>query len=62
MVCRRCGYAYYGKATPELSERYRPSPFGYGAYRCIGADGHRFDGGAVCANRPVCSDRLETVV
>ncbi|HYD31648.1 MAG TPA: recombinase family protein [Azospirillaceae bacterium] len=62
VVCRRCGYAYYGKATPGLSERYRPSPFGYGAYRCIGTDGHRFDGGAVCANRPVRSDRLETAV
>ena len=62
MVCRRCGYAYYGKATPGLAERHRPGAFGYGAYRCIGSDGHRFDGTAVCANRPVRSDRLERAV
>src|SRR4051794_29634656 len=62
VVCRRCGYAYYGKATPGLAERHRPGAFGYGAYRCIGSDGHRFDGKAVCANRPVRSDRLERVV
>src|SRR5918998_6300959 len=61
-VCRRCGYAYYGKATPGLAERHRPGVFGYGAYRCIGSDGHRFDGKAVCGNRPVRSDRLERVV
>src|SRR5215203_4517289 len=62
VVCRRCGYAYYGKATPGLAERYRPGLFGYGAYRCIGSDGHRFDGQAVCTNRPVRSDRLERMV
>ena len=62
VVCRRCGYAYYGKATPGLAERHRPGPFGYGAYRCIGSDGHRFDGQAVCTNRPVRSDRLECAV
>ena len=62
VVCRRCGYAYYGKATPGLSERHRPGAFGYGAYRCIGSDGHRFDGAAVCANRPVRRDRLERAV
>ena len=62
VVCRRCGYAYYGKATPGLAECHRPGAFGYGAYRCIGSDGHRFDGKAVCTNRPVRSDRLERVV
>jgi site-specific DNA recombinase len=62
VVCRRCGYAYYGKATPGLAERHRPGPFGYGAYRCIGSDGHRFDGRAVCSNRPVRSDHLERAV
>src|ERR1700709_2237553 len=62
VVCRRCGYAYYGKSTPGLAERHRPSPFGYGAYRCIGSDGHRFQGKPVCTNRPVRSDRLERTV
>jgi site-specific DNA recombinase len=62
VVCRRCGDAYYGKATPGLAERHRPGLFGYGAYRCIGSDGHRFDGQAVCTNRPVRSNHLEGAV
>ena len=62
VVCRRCGYAYCGKSTPGLAERHRPGPFGYGAYRCIGSDGHRFDGEKVCTNRPVRSDRVERAV
>jgi site-specific DNA recombinase len=31
-------------------------------YRCTGADGHRFNGKAVCNNGPVRSDQLERVV
>jgi len=31
-------------------------------YRCIGADGYRFSGKAVCNNRPVRGDQLEQVV
>ena len=31
-------------------------------YRCTGADGHRFNGKAVCNNGPVRSDQLEGVV
>lgn len=62
VVCRRCGYAYCGTSTSGLAERHRPSPFGYGAYRCVGSDSHRFDGKPVCTNRPVRSDRLEHTV
>ncbi len=40
----------------------RSTTFGYGAYRCIGSDGHRFDGKPVCTNRPVRSDRLKRAV
>lgn len=37
-------------------------PFEYGAYRCIGNDGLRFDGKAVCTNGLVRSDRLDRTV
>ncbi len=59
-VCRRCGYAYYGKMTPGLKwDRARSrDPH----YRCIGSDGYRFGGSAVCDNRPVRGDRLEQAV
>jgi site-specific DNA recombinase len=59
-VCRRCGYAYYGKTLPK-SSRDR-SKGEYRQYRCTGADGHRFGGTAVCSNRSVRSDHLEQAV
>ena len=59
-VCRRCGYAYYGKTAPR-SRAYDPAnTLRY--YRCTGADGCRFNGKAVCQNRPVRGDQLEQVV
>jgi site-specific DNA recombinase len=59
-VCRRCGYAYYGKTAPRSKvDRSRGE---YRHYRCIGADGHRFGGRAVCDNRPIRADRLEEAV
>lgn len=59
-VCRRCGYAYYGKTAPR-SRKYDPmNALHY--YRCIGADSYRFSGTAVCNNRPVRGDQLEQVV
>jgi len=59
-VCQRCGYAYYGKTAPR-SRKYDPmNALHY--YRCIGADGYRFSGKAVCNNRPVRGDQLEQVV
>jgi site-specific DNA recombinase len=59
-VCRRCGYAYYGKTAPR-SRKYDPmNALRY--YRCTGADGYRFSGKAVCNNGPVRSDQLEQVV
>src|SRR5215210_2648297 len=50
------------RPRPGLRSAIAPGLFGYGAYRCIGSDGHRFDGQAVCTNRPVRSDRLERAV
>src|SRR4051812_22248674 len=69
MACHSFGGEVEVSNTPTI-RRLIPSrrhqlpriPLGYGAYRCIGSDGHRFDGKAVCANRPVRSDRLERVV
>ena len=59
-VCRRCGYAYYGKAAPR--SKRDPSQGEYRHYRCIGTDGCRFGGSAVCGNPPVRGDRLEQAV
>jgi site-specific DNA recombinase len=59
-VCRRCGYAYYGKTAPR-SRKYDPAN-ALRYYRCTGADGCRFNGKAVCDNGPVRSDQLEQVV
>ena len=59
-VCRRCGYAYYGKTAPR-SRKYDPMNI-LRYYRCTGADGYRFSGKAVCNNNPVRSDLLEQVV
>src|SRR3954453_14065310 len=59
-VCRRCGYAYYGKAAPR--SKRDPSRGEYRHYRCIGTDGCRFGGSAVCDNPPVRGDRLEAAV
>jgi site-specific DNA recombinase len=59
-VCRRCGYAYYGKIAPR-SRPYDPmNTLRY--YRCTGADGYRFSGNAVCNNGPVRGDQLEQEV
>jgi len=59
-VCRRCGYAYYGKRAPR-SRQYDPTnTLRY--YRCIGADGYRFGGQAVCDNPAVRADHLEQAV
>lgn len=59
-VCRRCGYAYYGKMAPR-SRPYDPAnTLRY--YRCTGADGYRFNGKAVCGNHPVRGDQLEHAV
>jgi site-specific DNA recombinase len=60
VVCRRCGYALYGKMTVKMAGGQVVKQHGY--YRCPGRDSHRFAGQAVCDNHPVRSDRLELVV
>jgi site-specific DNA recombinase len=60
VVCRRCRYAYYAKAS-RLSPT-DPSKGSRHYYRCIGADAHRFNGAAKCTNPMVRGDKLEQVV
>ena len=49
-VCRRCGYAYYGKTAPRSREYDKSNVLRY--YRCVGADSYRFQGEALCCNLP----------
>jgi site-specific DNA recombinase len=56
-VCRRCGYAYYGKTAPQ--SKRDPAKGVYCYYRCIGTDGHRFDNHAMCDNPQTRGDYLE---
>jgi site-specific DNA recombinase len=60
VVCRRCGYAFYGKMARGCVGDRQPADYGY--YRCTGTDAHRFAGQAVCDNKSVRSDRLEQAV
>ena len=59
-VCRRCGYAYYGKTAPRDGKDRSKGELRY--YRCIGSDAYRFGGTAVCDSPPVRGDRLEAMV
>ena len=49
------------KKTAPRSRKYDPTNI-LRYYRCIGADGYRFNGKAVCNNGPVRSDQLEQIV
>ncbi len=60
VVCRLCGYAFYGKMARGLVGDRRPADYGY--YRCTGTDAHRYGGDAPCSNRSVRSDKLEQAV
>ncbi len=39
IVCRRCGYAFYGKMARGIIGGRQPADYGY--YRCAGTDAHR---------------------
>ena len=60
LVCRRCGYAYYGKAISLPAAKGKPRAYAY--YRCCGSDAHRFGGQRVCSNAQVRTDRLDAAV
>ena len=55
-ACSNCGYAYYrGHTTTSAGNKIY-------YYRCLGSDDYRYEGGRVCANKPVRADYLDTVV
>jgi len=60
LVCRCCGYSYYGKPISPSARKGHPRAYAY--YRCIGSDAHRFGGQRRCDNQPVRTDRLEQAV
>ncbi|MHC4091980.1 MAG: recombinase family protein, partial [Planctomycetota bacterium] len=60
LVCKQCGYAYYGKAISLSSGKGKRRHYAY--YRCTGTDAYRFGGQRVCENRQVRTDLLEQAV
>ena len=55
-ACAGCGYAYYrGHTTTSAGNKIY-------YYRCLGSDDYRYEGGRVCANKPVRADYLDQVV
>jgi site-specific DNA recombinase len=60
VVCKQCGYAYYGKPVSPSSAKGNPRAYAY--YRCIGSDAYRFGGQRVCSNTQVRTDLLEAAV
>jgi site-specific DNA recombinase len=60
LVCRSCGYAYYGKAVSLCAAKGHRRDYAY--YRCCGSDAYRFGGQRVCSNAQVRTDRLDEAV
>jgi site-specific DNA recombinase len=60
LVCKQCGYAYYGKPISRSSAKGHLRHYAY--YRCIGSDAYRFGGQRVCTNKQVRTDCLEQAV
>jgi site-specific DNA recombinase len=54
-ACANCGYGYYRTSTRTTNKKIY-------YYRCLGSDDYRYEGGRVCANKPVRADHLDTVV
>jgi len=53
-ACSGCGYAYYRTSTRTTNKKIY--------YRCLGSDDYRYLHGRVCADKPVRSDYLDSVV
>ena len=60
LVCKVCGYAYYGKAISLSSRKGHPRAYAY--YRCLGTDAYRFGGQRICPNTQVRTDLVEVAV
>jgi site-specific DNA recombinase len=54
-ACAGCGYGYYRTSTNTSNKKIH-------YYRCLGSDDWRYEGGRVCANKPVRADYLDQVV
>ena len=54
-ACAGCGYGYYRTSTRTTTKTIY-------YYRCLGSDDYRYEGGRVCANKPVRADYLNQVV
>ena len=54
ICCKRCGYAYYGKAISFKAAKGHTRDYAY--YRCLGTDAYRFGGERVCHNTQVRTD------
>ena len=52
-ACAGCGYGYYRTSTRTSANK----KIQY--YRCLGSDDYRYEGGRVCANKPVRADYLD---
>jgi site-specific DNA recombinase len=59
VVCKRCGYACYGKPASRASAKGKVQ---YAYYRCTGSDAYRFGGQRLCWNKPVRTDLLDAAV
>lgn len=60
VVCKQCGYAYYGKPIKRPNAQGHERHYAY--YRCTGSDASHFGGQRVCTNRPVRMDCLDQAV
>jgi site-specific DNA recombinase len=60
VVCRMCGYAYYGKLVSLRAAKGKRRDYAY--YRCCGSDAYRFGGQRLCLNTQVRTDRLDEAV
>src|SRR5713226_4266207 len=60
LMCKVCGYAYYGKAISPSSRKGHPRAYAY--YRCLGTDAYRFGGQRICPNTQVRTDLVEVAV
>lgn len=60
VVCKMCGYAFYGKPVSNKAAKGKTRDYAY--YRCIGTDAYRFGGQRICSNTQMRTDLLETAV
>jgi site-specific DNA recombinase len=60
LVCKQCGYSYYGKPVSNKAAKGKTRDYAY--YRCIGSDAYRFGGQRICSNTQVRTDLLEVAV